>query len=419
MRLPFSRAKKLSPRSLIPDRESAILGALLLLPFFEPLCFSYFDQTMALYGLAQFLEPAFILGKLATSTLAILLAARTISLRRDCLLFVSLVVICLLSLGRESFGTFLFEAGRAYSLVGLVVLLRLFFSYSPRMLLNAASILFVSLAAINFLSVYALPGGFIPERNPEGMIYFFGGKNSIFISGILAVSAVAGNDAYSKGVLTWRTWLIVTLYGITAYVVQSVSSALCFLAVGAFLFLIEKKEKIAEFLSLRNCLMIVAGLFVATVLLNVQTFFADLFSLVGKSSDFSGRGQVWEQAISKIAQHPLAGEGCAITYNLGSFGQIVTDHPHSFYLQFTACFGLLFMVPFLSDLLLVAEDASKKKKTLFTSVSVVVMFLLLLHSMYDILSLYTYLFVRGMLVFSVEETPALLPRNPISEGRWG
>lgn len=371
-----------------------VLFFLILLPFFDPMCLTYLRQSVDAPDFINLIYYCFIGGRIAISCIAIVACAKTISLNNDGWLIMFVISMgAVATLGSSS----VFTAVQCFTYLGLMATLRFLFSKDFKAAVIALIVLFAIYAFGNLWSVYVMHG-VIPGETPASTIYFFGGKNSIFMHGIpLLISLCACCVARDKQMITVAA-LLSFLYAYTAFVVNSLSSLACFLILGLCILLAcYSKSALAIFKAPYLLAFLVLG-FCLTVIVQHNDFISFISEMLGRSqgrsSTLSGRTEIWDQALSYIASSPLVGhpEGTLYLMSNGSSA----DHAHSFFLNIAARYGLVPLLFFLVDIIMISRRAAPLWHQPRVALMAIFYFLLLAHSLFDTMDIYIYILVRTL-----------------------
>lgn len=374
-----------------------IAYVLLLLPFFEPMCLQYLTGTFV-----SSIELLFTGSRIAISLIILVLVNTKIIKNNTFLIFAFLFMGISILINSDLSVTF----RRFVSLFGYFGFLALFpylLDKNPRATLNALIFIFIINYIFSLYTVFMLPHGMTSSFD-DGYIYYFGGKNSVFlwfmplIILILAIRQLKGKNTIS--------WFSITLLGLsccTAVVVDSASSIFMFglsVLVLVILKINPSNNLLRKALNPKLLFIIVTIVFSIVVLADSANTFSFFLNLMDTSTTLTGRDVVWAQAIDNIIENPIFGVGPMAYYVLAN--GVITSHPHSFFLQYAASYGVPFIILFLADIVAIIRKLNSRTMSLSTLSIAFLFFILLLHSCFDIMLLYTYLLVRGLLMYSAE-----------------
>ena len=181
---------------------------------------------------------------------------------------------------------------------------------------------------------------------------FYGYRNSTFMVALPALASSLALDSLAGRRITVRTIVIGLVSLLELYIGYSATSFCAFVAV-ALLVLVVQRTDSYRFVNGLTVAVVYVALFVGLVVLrfqNIGEFFIQ--GVLGRSTTFSGRTYIWDQALTDIANgaHWLFGYG--IDHSL-----IVSmpDGQHAFYahndlLQFMIVGGLLLAIVWLAFL---------------------------------------------------------------------
>ena len=161
------------------------------------------------------------------------------------------------------------------------------------------------LCVLNFLFIFIFPKGLVPWHTQ--IMYLFAYRNSTFAP-YFVLSFIVLIEAYDrKQHLDLEAFLWMLLGLINFYCVKSVT-ALC---LQTFLMLLSVLVFGKKPLLKPRIWMVYAAIGVVALLLifDVQKQFNWLFELLSRDSSFTGRTQIWQQAINAFVKKPILGYG--------------------------------------------------------------------------------------------------------------
>lgn len=388
--------------------RTALAILLLLIPFFEPLCFSYLKEVAGFEMVGGFFD-FFFMGYRICSVFIILILFSTKVRFNLALGMIALMGFfsCLSVVVMNNSGTIkaLYEAA-AFLALGIF----LFYEWRehPDELVTACTILFTAFSILSLASVWLTGARGIASAQANSQaakdaIFFFGGKNSVFIYNLPTILFLCFYEYRKKGIIGFTPSVVALLFCITSILIDSASSTFFFFLVFAFCVAARfaKKGTIVKAISQPIFLLAVfAFVFVFIVMMGGRMgIVSSLLELFGRSPTFSGRTGIWQQALSDIDISPFLGGGGALTFTIGS---TTTPHAHSFYLNAFAQYGIFYFVVLVLDLVLVCvvvrRNNSKKRNCILVSLSVFAFYMLVIHSVFDFLSLPLYFLLRSCIL---------------------
>lgn len=337
----------------------------------------------------------FIISRIAVSCFAVIACVRTLRIDDDIWFLAFVVSMAIVSsLG----GSWAFTIAQCFTYVGLLATLRMLFLKDFEAALIALIVLFSIYAVGNLLSVYVMHG-IIKGEGPASTIYFFGGKNSVFMHGIPLLLSISAYGVVRRGRVYCIAAFIGFVYAATALYIDSLSSFVCFFVLSCCILLVRMDSRVLRLFKANYLFVLLALVFSITVIVQ-QT---DLISVVSealgrpqnRSGSLSGRTEIWAQALGNIASSPFVGfpEGTEYVMSSGS----VADHAHSFFLNLAARYGLVCLGFFLLDVVALSWRARHRWCSVDVGLMVLYYFALLAHSLFDTMDLYGYVLIRVLL----------------------
>ncbi len=292
--------------------------------------------------------------------------------------------------------------GESLNTIGLLWLLDYAFKRWRQALLNALVFVFGTYMVLSWGSVFMtghvglVPGTITP-------VYFYGQKNMIFIYGIpLLVSMILRQSRGDSRVST-ASVVYAFICAVTSLYTDSVSSLICFSLLGVALLSLKIKGRAIRLADPYLFLGIIVALFAVTVILqNNAGFIEKILLSFDRSVTFSGRTPAWNQAMDYFSSSIVYGCGNNLVYVLAHGVEV--SSAHSFYLASLAKYGLLFTIPILIDIFIVSHVARRARGSVVVCACTLVYFLLLAHSLYDIMYLNIYILIRACLLETVRNS---------------
>lgn len=205
---------------------------------------------------------------------------------------------------------------------------------SAHNILNALSIVFIAIFGISMVTSIMHPEGLyiasfttrIEELNATR--FFLGNKNQALVIGMAGIAGCYMRDVYVKGALGSVSVLASVMMLVSVYVQKSTTSMLILLglimAVG--IICLCHIRRLNPFVLMGS----VVAADVAVVGLQVQVYFANFLSRLGKDISLTHRTAIWDLASDVISRAPVLGYGLedsAVTaLRFSGYGS-----PHNFY----------------------------------------------------------------------------------------
>jgi len=230
---------------------------------------------------------------------------------------------------------------------------------------------------LNFLVQIVFPQGLVKNHMGDNRVFFIGLKNSVTTYSILflflyVIMAAEKKKKHSVGVFllldiaivvngssaTLLTAVIIQAYLLFQYILGQNSAA---------------KKMFIHALQVFGVAAVIF-FFYYVVVGNRNFIVTDIISMTfGKGISFSGRGSVWQLAVSYIMKYPVWGQGNNVVYVPWGNGAIVYS-AHNAYLDFAVKYGLpvaLLYVCFLLWIMKKAISAGRDSKTLNVPIFVI------------------------------------------------
>lgn len=397
-------------RKIVNTDLTFIVYAIILVPFFEPMCLQYLSGSII-----EYIETIFSILRIGISVIAILFLNIKMVKGNELLLcsFFFMVASMLINSG---FVIGMRQAVPVFCYIGLISTLSLLAERNYRAAINGLIAIFLSYYLVSLYTVFILPHGLKFDAVTDSTIYFFGGKNSIFLWTLPLVVLLISRQRLKYEVIQWGVIALLGLNCCVSFFVDSASSAFMFGASAIALILIKlnpKSRVMGVILNPKLLAVIVLVVFFVVVLANRADIFSYFLEMMDRSTTLTGRTVLWEQALVNTSEHPLFGVGQSYEYALA--GGVITSHPHSFYLQYAASFGLPFILLFVLDIFF-CMSKSKGSNMLPGQLAIAFLFfILLLHSCFDVIVMYIYLLMRFVLLRSLDDAISPLGNNRHSQ----
>ena len=375
---------------------SILAYAFLLQWYFRPMCLQYLKNSGIYGSLPSILFIVYAYVALAVSLFAILLWGIRKYKFRDSFLILFFLWIALSGWINNGFSEFASSMASCFTQIGMICLIIHLFKVEPTKTAWALFVIFVVHFALNLITVAAFPTGLTHGINKAGFIYFFGGKNSILMWGILllAVTIFMSNETGNK---LWIKLAVVfsVVYAALAMYIDSASSTVCFAATALLLFLEYKSLLPKPLFAAPNYLILTVVVFFLIVVFNSANVFTDFLNMLNRTDSFSGRDALWVQGINYVFESPFFGCGDDIPFYLGN---INANHAHSFYLTYAAEYGVPVSIFFLLDAWMVCTRV-KKINNQYANMLVIPYCVLLFHSLFDVLNIGNLILIRTLIVY--------------------
>lgn len=375
--------------------ERSFVYALFLLLMFEPMSLFYLETESSVF---EFIDTIWkMLSMCASAAVILLLWWRKTPSKWVYPIILLCIIRCISIAVNQGFGKVVSQAGTLLGFVALAWFLHDRMRYDKYRLLDGLLIMLSFYAICSLVSiVITQQEGLVPGTGTP--VYFFGQKNMIFIYGMPLIAAMALRD-YRKGTsISKATIAVAGLYSIVSLYIDSASSTFCFASIVAALIYLKLCSNPSRLFHPAVFIFLIAILFIITLIQQDSSgFIGGVLELLGRSPTFSGRTPAWEQAIQYFLDSPLIGQGENLVFTL-AYGVEVSS-AHSFYLASLAQYGIFYVAILIVDILLVSRIVTRQSSAL-VCVESVLYFILLIHSLYDIMYLSNYIIMRALVVYS-------------------
>lgn len=388
--------------------KTGLMILLLLIPFFEPLCFFYLKDCLGYESVGSFFDLLFMVYRMASVCLIFILFAMKTRFALSLVMIVLMGFFSCLSVAIMNSSGLIKAIYEALTILALGMLLHHEWKTNPDELISACTILFLAFSTLSLASVLLTGANGIASAQAgsqaaKDAIFFFGGKNSIFIYNLPTMLFLSFYEYRKRGKVGFAPAVISFLFCIASVQIDSASSTFFFFVLTAFcLFVHFVGDGVFVRLISQPILLLAVFLFIFVfiVLMGGQhEILTDTLGFFGRSSTFSGRAGIWQEALSDIAGSPFFGGGGSLMFKAGA---TLTPHAHSFYLNAFAQYGIFYFVVFMLDIIIVAILARKENLAgadrLLVSISSFFFFMLILHSVFDFLSLPLYFLLRSCII---------------------
>lgn len=219
---------------------------------------------------------------------------------------------------------------------------------------------------MNFLVQIVFPQGLVKNHIGDNRVFFIGLKNSVTTYSILFLFLYVVMAAEKKQ--KKRFIGVFLLLDITIIVNGSSATLLTAVIIQAYLLfqyiLGQNSAAKKMFIHALQIFGVAAVIFFFyyVVVGNQNFILTNIISMTfGKGISFSGRGSVWQLAVSYIMKYPLWGQGNDVAYVPWGNGAVVYS-AHNAYLDFAVKYGLLVAVLYVCFLLWIMKKAISATK---------------------------------------------------------
>lgn len=362
---------------------------LMMLPFFEPYSISMMSESSFIWMVIGLL---FTAGRYLVSLYVIV--EYLINKKKHfsmvgymCIVFV-LARIFASTINGSLYIMFLLSM---FTYIGIILICeKLIWGEEPELFFDVLIELFGFFSIIGVLSIIAFPNGFNHADTKAEALYFLGSKNSSFYYFFAFLTAWILKSAYNKRIKNEKQ----TLYTIGFFLIIIGASFICdssnsVASIGllfCFYLLVRCSDTLFKLTSPQALFVVIIVVTLLLLLKGNIPLFNNAFSLLGRSSTISGRDYIWSEQLPLISKNPIWGNGIIVETVLKS-GSIAT-HAHNFYLDTLVKFGVVSLLSLLVLILAAIRNVSKMKNFRFKVLFAGVLFCMLLHNVFDDISLY-------------------------------
>lgn len=268
----------------------------------------------------------------------------------------AMFVVCVLSTYMHD-GATSQQVNLAVSWVLFFVVCDLGINRKPKESITAFAYVLVAMVLVNAVTVLLSPEAlFLSET---GMKNWFLGDRNVFISycipavALCCVRDIQSDKRLSKlSVVCWASCIVqITL-------VWSATSVFVFGLLFILMIIYLAFRKMPGRLNIKTYAVLVLLVFICIVLFRMQDYLALIIQGLGKDLSFTGRTQIWTDAMQVIADAPFFGQGAQerITYLPVWNGEFNVSHAHNIYLQVMCVGGLTAFLLFAVALVLAGRS---------------------------------------------------------------
>ncbi len=377
--------------------------AIVLLPFFEPYSISMMSESSSAWAIIGIL---FTAGRYLVSLyfIASFLIKKKESFSLVGVLSLAFSVIRIISsiINGTIYFTFFISL---FTYIGFVLVCeRLISQRKDGLVFDVILLLFGMFSLFGIIAIFLFPNGFNYAISKAEALYFLGSKNSSFYYFFMFLIAWVLRAIFSAKINTNKN----TFFTVTFFVLSLVGAFICDSSntVGTLLalFLIYFVVRFSHFLyRLSNPYILLCVVSLITILLLIKDsipFFNLFFSLLGRSGTMTGRDYIWSQQLLLIRNSPVWGNGIIVETILKS--NAIATHAHNFYLDTVVKYGFVALISLIVLLLASVKNITKIKKTKYKSFLAGSIFCLLLHSIFDDVSLYLLFMVLMLTEYKID-----------------
>lgn len=307
-----------------------VVMLLLILPFFEPVCISFFESMNYLeifFSISRVLVTCYVIGQYYFNRKRYKMPIKLFMLYEVGIILVNFinktiyfgfVVSCFTSLGFFMLNYYLFSESPVDYFKSYVKLMGLFL-------------------VINFVCQITYPNGFILDRVGDNRIWFLGTKNGVTTYAMIFLVSYFSYYLLQYGKIKKKLLLsimiIIIAYGDSMTMIIGIVVFFILLLCLKCLKVSKRDFKIIVLL-FSICVAIIFFSDLRNVIINFVT------SVTGKDITFSGRVEIWKQAFQFFISSPWIGQGIGLSFSPWTNGVVVYS-AHSVYLELLSKYGII------------------------------------------------------------------------------
>lgn len=292
-------------------------------------------------------------------------------------------------------------------MVGFAYMCKFYMSKYRDCFLDGAYCLFSFLSFTGALMIFLFPYGFNHTAQKAGAIYFLGSKNNSFFYYFIYLLLSRYRKLRDNAEISLFD-IIKYLFLISSLVVcESVNGGLMIAAI-IFYYVLEKKR--AHIMRILTPKTMLVGFFVITILIPTVLLNSDLriFALLNRTSSFSGRDFIWAQALVLIKKHPFLGNGIGTFFYLNTSDLRIAAQAHNIFLDIAARYGIISLAILLGLIIYIIAFLQKGEDKKISRNNAFFLIILMIHSLFDFVSMYFLIFSMIMSIGAGEETKQTL-----------
>lgn len=385
MKIHIGRKLKLIKR--IKINEKHIIYLLLIIPFFQLYSIDLLMNKGILHPLMYGIDRIFAVARWGITAIVLIDSFQ----RQEKLGVVTKGIIvfsllrCLSIIVNRDFGIGVIIGNITY--ISFAILLERLIKYNNKLFIDVNRVFFGIVSFISIATNIIFPYGFLFSEEKHEAVYFLGSKNSGFYYYVLFLFFLILTYIVKENKLPVRVLLFAFFCALGAYATSSANTLLCIVVIIAYLFFVRIIENNVNFFEAKK-LFFVLLVFSCIILfgkeLNIINSFLELF---GRNATFTGRDYIWEQNIKEYLQTPLWGVGYEFEVLLRNDSYV--NHAHNFFLDNLVKYGIIEFISLLMILMITIKNIVVKKEKRLLAFYSIIFFVVILHSLFDDLSIYT------------------------------
>lgn len=370
-------------------KRVSIKYVFMLFPFFEPYSVDMLSSTSAIWkavdiamALSRYLISMFVIGEY-------LIRRKKPHSRVGamCLAFILVRIISSI-INHSIYISYLLSI---LTYCGFILLLEeMIHGKNPQQVFAVFARLFAFFCFFAVITTVLLPNGFNHAADKAEAIYFLGSKNSSFYYYYMFLTAWIILLILQKRLLriptTLTTLLFFGVFLIMSYIYRSSNSLGSLFILMLFYLLVRFSHLLYKLAKPQYILIAIVLIVVLIMFKNSIPLFNTVFAMLGRDSSMTGRDFIWAQQFELVKQNPIWGNGIIVETILSS--NAIATHAHNFYLDTVVKYGFASLTVLVILIVTALGRLRSMRTSKFKIFLAGAIFTLLLHSLFDDVSLY-------------------------------
>ena len=277
--------------------------------------------------------------------------------------------------------------------------------HNPYTGLKSMYIYFSACVLINTATIFLFPNAMYANNRGIWVCWFLGEDNSGYIYYIVASTvAMIYTQCISKKATVLSFLVRGASFVFTFY--RDIGTGKACQIIWAVLVLGYQFEWIRRFLKARYVLYVIAGGFVALVLLR-SSIIAPIASALGRNVTITGRTLLWDRALIRIKEKPLLGFGLCTGEKYNELMNTMVLSAHNWLLMLMFYGGIVAVVLFSLTVICACRDAKPARSSLFYRCMVIGLIVLAVRFLVEAGAMHIMFMMLAMIAYSNEFTQGL------------
>lgn len=403
--------------------KKCIKYSMVLIPYFELFTFSMLEERGVAVTLFSFLGILFSLARTLISTYYIFSQVffNGRIRKQHNYLWIAVLVFELSLIISSSFNKSIYLSYLlgVYNYIGFATVCSSILYKDELFFIESGAIVFGILSLMGSFSIFLFPNGFFNASSKAGAVYFLGSKNSSFYYYIMFIMFYLYLKIKGLGHKDYKIKFINKKYDIflvyliafigSALICRSSNTLICLLIVLVYYIFFFYRYKIQKLMNPYTIFCFIGIVFYFLLFNSNNKIFEPLLGFFGRTSSYSGRDDIWKQAIEIIKEHWLVGNGIGLEFYLPS--GVYATHAHNWYLDIITKYGIIPIILFVCYLIYQMVKLWNNHQYKINSLLVLIMSVFLIHSMFDDISFY--IFIMVFAIVECQEKNKIVARDKI------